>query len=232
MSATAVNIAVERGFRFYSTTLGKKAIMALTGFILFAFVVGHLIGNLQVFQGPEKLNHYAELLRAVPAALWGARLVLLVSLVLHVTASIQLTKLQMDARPDRYHQRRAISSTLSSRTMIWSGLMIFFFVAYHLMHFTFGNAHPDFNPTHVYNNVIIGFQQPLASAFYIAGMILLGMHLHHGIFSMFQTLGLNHPRYSPWFKRFALASAVFVVVGNIAIPVAVLTGMLQLDRRL
>ncbi len=229
MSAIAVDLKVKHGFRFYESTIGKKVVMAVTGFILFGFVVGHLIGNLQVFGPPEKINNYAVMLRTVPAALWAARIVLLLSVVLHIVASIQLTKLKWDARPVKYQSKESVGSTYASRTMMWSGPIIAAFVIYHLLHFTFGwrAVSPHFDQHNVYNNIIYGFQFWPASLFYIVAMVLLGLHLYHGVWSMFQTLGVSHPRYTPWLRRLALAFALFVAGGNILIPAAVLTGYLK-----
>src|SRR5271166_5496557 len=120
MSATAVNLPAGN-LRFWQTTIGKKAVMAVTGFLLFGFVVAHLIGNLQIYQSPEKLNHYAASLRSIPALLWAARLTLLVSVLLHIWSSIELVHLQIIARPVRYIKKVNAHSTYASRTMIWSG---------------------------------------------------------------------------------------------------------------
>ncbi len=227
MSATAVEVPLGRSLRLYQTTLGKKAVMAVTGFILFGFVVGHLIGNLQIFLPPEKINHYAELLRSAPALLWGARITLLVSVILHVTASVQLWQLQREARPVGYAKKTNMNSTYASRTMLWSGPIIGAFIVYHLLHFTLGSVHPNFDPHNVYNNVIIGFQQVPVALFYIVAMAMLCTHLYHGLWSMFQTLGVSHPRYTPLLKKFAAVFAFSIAIGNISIPVAVLAGFLK-----
>src|SRR5690349_7021592 len=136
MSAIAVDSRLARTLRFYDTTVGKKVIMAVTGAILFGFLIAHMAGNLQVFAGPEKMNHYAVALREIPAMLWGARLVLLISVIFHITASIQLWALQRAARPVKYVKKTNADSSYASRTMMWSGPIIAFFVLYHLMHFT------------------------------------------------------------------------------------------------
>jgi succinate dehydrogenase / fumarate reductase cytochrome b subunit len=227
MSATAATLTAGRGLRFWQTTVGKKAVMAITGFVLFGFVTGHLLGNLQVFLGPEKLNDYAKLLHYEPALLWMVRLVLLTCVVLHVLASFQLCLLQLDARPVKYVRKVNLNSSYASRTMIWSGPIIAAFVIFHLLHFTLGTVHPNFDPDNVYNNVVLGFQQVPVSVAYIIAMCLLCLHLYHGVWSMFQSVGVNHPVYTPWLKRFAAVFAFLIALGNISIPVAVLAGFVK-----
>lgn len=212
---------------FLSSTIGKKVIMAVTGFILFGFVIGHMIGNLQIYQGPEKINAYAHTLKSLPPLLWGTRITLLLSVILHITAAIQLTLLKQKARPVAYVRKQNIASSYASRTMMWSGPILAAFIVYHLLHFTTGQAHPQFSETDVYRNVIIGFQNVPASIAYIIAMLMLGTHLFHGVWSAFQSLGINHPKYTPWFKRLALVAAVALMAGNISIPVSVMLGILQ-----
>ena len=178
MSATAVNLPAG-SLRFWQTTVGKKAIMAVTGFILFGFLCGHLLGNLQIFLPPEKINHYAALLKSLPALLWGTRITLLVSIALHIWSSFELWLLQRSARPIGYVRKVNLHSTYASRTMLWSGPIIAAFVIFHLLHFTFGVVHPGgaFDEHNVYNNVVTGFQYWPVSLFYIVAMILLCYHL-------------------------------------------------------
>ncbi|MBI3282343.1 MAG: succinate dehydrogenase cytochrome b subunit [Acidobacteria bacterium] len=228
MSAVAVDSRLARAFRFYETTVGKKVIMAATGLILFGFVIAHLLGNLQIFLGdPQILADYAHKLRAIPALLWAARITLLLAVLLHIWAAVQLARLKIDARPVSYRKRRAVGSTYASRTMYWSGPIIAAFVIYHLMHFTWGTALPGFQELRPHENVVLGFRSVPASLVYIAAMVLLGLHLHHGLWSMFQTLGVSHPRYTPALKRFAAAIALFIALGNISIPVAVMAGLIR-----
>lgn len=228
MSATAATFPAG-SLRFWQTTVGKKAIMAVTGFILFGFVVGHLLGNLQIFLPPEKINHYAATLRSLPALLWGARITLLLSVALHIWSSFQLWLLQRAARPVPYVKKANVHSTYASRTMLWSGPIILAFVIYHLLHFTFGVVHPGgpFDPHNVYNNVVFGFRVWPVSLFYIIAMVMLCYHLYHGLWSMFQSLGFSHPVYTPWLRRFAKLVATLIAVGNISIPVAVLAGFIK-----
>ncbi|MDP8983380.1 MAG: succinate dehydrogenase cytochrome b subunit [Acidobacteriota bacterium] len=201
--------------------------MALSGAALFAFVVAHLIGNLQIFQGPEKLNHYAVFLRSLGAGLWIARIGLLIMALLHIWSSIALAKRKLDARPTAYQRKKAVDSSYASRTMYWSGPIILAFVIYHLLDFTFGTVNPNFHAGDVYSNVIASFRVIPVSAFYILAMILLCLHLYHGLWSMFQSLGMQHPRYTPVLRRCAAVAAILIAAGNISIPVAVLAGWVK-----
>lgn len=212
---------------FRDSTLGKKVVMAATGAVLFGFVTGHMVGNLQIYLGPEKLNAYAEFLKKNPGPLWAARLGLLICAVLHVWTAVQLAHLKSRARPVGYVKKANAGSSYASRTMLMSGPIILAFLIYHLLHFTFGPAHPDFRGDDVYRNVVVGFQQTPVSIAYIVAMLLLGLHLHHGVWSMFQSAGIAHPRYTPLLKRFALLSTLAIVAGNISIPVSVLLGLVK-----
>lgn len=212
---------------FYHSTIGKKAVMAVSGLILFLFVVGHLIGNLQIYEGPEKLNNYAVFLRSMPALLWAVRITLLVMVILHIWSSVQLALRKFDARPTGYVKHKSTESSYASRTMYWSGPIILAFIIYHLMDFTFGTVNPNFQDGNVYANVIASFQMIPVSAFYIIAMLLLCMHLYHGLWSMFQSLGFAHPRYSPVLKRGAAVAAILIALGNISIPVSVLAGWVR-----
>jgi len=214
---------------FLSSSIGKKIVMAVTGAALFGFVVAHMVGNLQVFLGREAMNAYAVSLRELlhGAGLWMARGGLLAAVALHIWAATSLTLMNRAARPLGYRQRQDLASTYASRTMRWSGVILALFVVYHLMHLTWGNAHPNFRHDDVYHNFIVGFQQPLVSFFYIVAMIGLGLHMWHGVWSMMQTLGLNHPRYNPLRQGCAVLITLVVVLGNIAFPVAVLAGLLH-----
>jgi succinate dehydrogenase / fumarate reductase, cytochrome b subunit len=211
---------------FYRTSVGKKVVMAVTGFIVFGWVLAHMIGNLQVFQGPEKLNHYAELLQSLGAFLWIARGVMLAAILLHIIAATQVTLQSMGARPTVYRLHRMRKTTYAARTMWWGGPLIALFVIYHLMHLTFGSVHQGFTDD-VYNNVVLGFQVPWVSGVYIAAMILLGFHLYHGLWSMFQSVGLNHPKWNHWRRVFAVLFGLTIAVGNISMPVMVLAGVVK-----
>jgi succinate dehydrogenase / fumarate reductase cytochrome b subunit len=213
--------------RFWASSIGKKTVMAVTGLALLGFVVGHLAGNLLVFAGPAKLNAYAEWLHARPGVLWGARLGLLAAVALHIVAAVQLAHMNRAARPVGYAERDWARASYASRTMVWSGPLIALYVVYHLLHFTFGSAHPAFDPHNVYRNVVTGFQVPLVSGVYVAAMLCLGLHLHHGFWSMFQTAGANHPRFTPLLEKASAALAAAITLGYIAIPAAVLAGWVR-----
>lgn len=214
----------------YQSSIGKKAVMAVTGLIGFGFVIGHLIGNLQAFPflgGADALNHYAVALRKLGPLLYLARLILLVAVVLHIVSAYQVSKMSLKNRPTDYERWTPRASDYASRTMRWSGVILALFIVYHLMHLTFGNAHPHFVHGDVYANLVSGFSVWYVSAFYILAMIALTLHLYHGVWSMFQTLGLNNPTWNKVLHRLAVISAIIIGAGNISIPIAVLIGYIH-----
>jgi len=213
--------------RFYDSTIGKKAVMAVTGLILFGFLIAHMAGNLQVFLGQAVMNHYAETLHGTPEVLWPARIVLLVSVLLHIWASIQLTSAKSAARPIGYVKPGIVQATKASKTMMLSGPVIGAFVVGHLLHLTTGTIHPRFVELHAYENVVNGFSNPIASGLYIIAMILVGLHLSHGIWSLTQSLGFNHPQYTPKIKKFAAVFSWLLIAGFISVPIAVLAGIVK-----
>ena len=230
MSATtAAAIPPAATATFVRSTVGRKVIMAVTGFILFGFVLGHLAGNLLLYRGPEAIREYALFLRSFAhgAGLWAARSVLLVSAVLHVWSATSLTLQSRAARPVAYRKWEARDSTYASRTMRWSGFIVLAFIVFHLMHFTFGTVHPDFRELQPYHNVVAGFKVLPVSLFYIVAMVLLGLHLDHGFWSMLRTLGLGHPRYARYARLAAALFAILIVVGNVSFPIAVLLGWVR-----
>lgn len=234
MSTIAIN-PIHRAVRFYEAPIGKKAVMAVTGLVLFGYVIAHLLGNLQIYSSnPQQINTYAAFLHnpANAMALLIARLFLLVCVGMHITAAIQLWGQNRAARPVAYHKKADVPTSYAARTMKWGGLIIAAFVIFHILHLTVGAApglpqeeiglhQPD-----VRANVIHGFQNIGVSSFYIVAMLMLCLHLYHGIWSMFQSMGLSHPRYTPAIKRGAAIVAILIAVGNISIPVAVLAGLL------
>jgi succinate dehydrogenase / fumarate reductase cytochrome b subunit len=232
MSTIAIN-PVNRVVRFYEAPIGKKVIMALTGVILFGYVVAHLLGNLQIYGDPEQINKYAAFLHnpANAGLLWVARGALLVAVIMHIVASIQLWKLKSDARPVAYVKKDDAAATYASRTMMWSGPIVAAFVIFHVLHLTVGAVLPlqeiGPNEPNVRANVIAGFSNPAVSAFYILAMILLCMHLYHGLWSMFQSLGFSHPRYTPRLKKGAAIFAILIAIGNCSIPIAVMAGLVK-----
>jgi succinate dehydrogenase / fumarate reductase cytochrome b subunit len=217
---------MNRAQHFLASSPGKKVVMAVSGLALFGFVVAHMAGNLQVYLGPTKLDEYGAALRKIPALLWGMRLGLLAMAAAHVWAATSLTLLNRRARPVGYRAKEHRESTYASRTMRWSGVLLLLFIVYHLMHFTIGNAHPDFIEGAVHHNFVVGFQQKIVSVFYIVAMLALGLHMYHGVWSFLQTLGLSHPRYNHLRHAFATLVTVVVVAGNISFPLAVLTGLI------
>jgi succinate dehydrogenase / fumarate reductase cytochrome b subunit len=207
--------------------------MAVTGVILFGYVVGHLLGNLQIYSSDhDKINRYAAALHDPNLAplLWGIRALLLVSVLVHIVAAAQLWWLNCAARPVRYVKKDDVPASYAARTMVWSGPIIAAFVIFHVLHLTVGSVLPlqelGPNQPNVRANVILGFQQPVIAAAYIFAMLLLCLHLFHGVWSLFQSVGVSHPRHTVWLKRLAAISAFAIAIGNISIPVAVLTGVL------
>ncbi len=223
---------MARAARLIDAPVGKKAVMALSGIVLFGFVLGHMLGNLQIYlppgpDGKHALDVYGETLHKNAALLWGARSVILLSVLAHIATAIQLAQRKNAARPTPYVKHTAIVSTYASRTMYWSGPIIGAFLVYHLLHFTTGQAHPNFQYLHVHDNVIAGFSVWYVSLFYIVAMAMLAMHLYHGVWSLFQSLGFSHPSYTPKLKLAAKVFAAVVATGNISIPLSVLLGLVK-----
>ena len=227
MSSLAIGLRENRAVRFWDSINGKKTVMAVSGVFLFLFVLGHMAGNLQVFEGREQFNHYGKLLRTLPEALWGIRAFLLLMVTLHIVSSVQLALRKRQARPVGYSKRKPIVSSYASRTMYWSGPIILAFLIYHLLDLTGGAVNPDFIDGDVYHNVIASFSRPLISIWYIFAMFLLALHLRHGVWSMMQTLGVANPRWMLWFKRAATVFATVIFLGFVAVPIAVLAGAVK-----
>ncbi len=224
---------------FFRSTLGRKYIMALTGLALFVFVVGHMVGNLQIFLGPESINRYGSFLKSTGELLWVARIGLLVMVALHIWAAISLSAENKAARPVGYGNFKPVGSSYASRTMLMSGLIIAAFVIYHLLHYTalvkeinftgtnFADLHDEKGRHDVYRMMVIGFKQPVVSIFYIIGMVLLTLHLSHGVSSLFQSLGLRSKNYKCAIDAFAKFIAIVLLVGYCSIPLAVLLGVVR-----
>ena len=212
---------------FWQSLVGKKVVMSVTGVILFLFVVGHLLGNLQIFLGPERLNAYSTFLKNTHEIIWVVRVVLLASLILHVVAAIQVAWASNRARPLGYEDKDNIETGYAARTMIWTGPLIFLYVVYHLAMFTFLTTGPGYSPTDVYRNEILAFRVPAISGIYVLAMIFLGMHLYHGAWSMLHTLGASSPRYRVLRRTVVPIVAIAITLGYIAIPVAVLAGWIS-----
>lgn len=213
---------------FWQSSVGKKAVMAVTGLILVAYLITHVLANLLVFSGPERINRYAQLLHSSGAALWGARLILLAALILHIIAATQLAIRSRAARPEPYAGGRDPQvSTVAARTIRWGGALILLFLIYHILHFTTGTAHPDFVELNPHHNVSTGFRNPLVAAVYLLAMVAVGLHLYHGVWSSGRSLGLSQPSPRPLHRRVALVLAVFVWLGFTAIVIAGFLGLIR-----
>ena len=229
MTSVTIGAQAVAPIRFIGSTIGRKIVMAVTGLALVGFAVGHMAGNLQMFLGPVAMHEYAVLLRSLlhGAGVWIARGGLLASVILHIWAATSLTLENRAARPVAYRTWQPNASTLGSRTMRWSGYLLLAYIIYHLLHMTFGTVHPDFRELEPYYNLVSAFQSKVVAFAYIGAMILLGFHLDHGIWSMVRTLGLSHPRYVKLVRMASAGLSILVVIGYVAIPVAVLTGVLR-----
>jgi len=201
--------------------------MALTGLVLIGFVLGHLLGNLLMFKGPAALNEYAKWLHDHPGLVWTARTVLLISVFAHIWVGIKLSLENKASRDDGPAVDATRRATLGSRTMPYSGVVILGFIVFHLLHFTFKSVAVAYQGDSVYAMVVAGFAQPAIAIFYIVSMLLLCLHLGHGVSSVFQTLGLRNERWRGRLDALALAYAWFIALGFISIPLAVLTGCLK-----
>jgi succinate dehydrogenase / fumarate reductase cytochrome b subunit len=216
--------------------IGKKALVAITGLFMVFFLIMHLLGNLEIYAGPEATNQYAVLLRTFPKVLWGFRIALIASVICHVWLTIVLTKASRAARPHGYAVKKTRKATLSSRTMFISGLTVLAFIAYHLAHYTFLISNPEYaylvdhaGRHHVYNMVVMGFSEPIISIFYIVAVGLLGFHISHGISSAARTLGLSDPISYKKVQQGALAFAVLISLLFASIPISVMLGFIPLD---
>jgi succinate dehydrogenase / fumarate reductase, cytochrome b subunit len=222
---------MSRLLLLYRSSVGKKIIMAVTGLILLLFVFVHMLGNMKIYFGQEAYTHYAEWLRVMGApmlargqGLWIARMVLLGALALHLLCAAQLTLQSWGAREVPYKFRKDIAFSVASTTMRWGGLTLLAFVVFHLLDLTLGTIHPGYQENAVFHNVVTGFGHPLISAVYVVAMIPLGLHIYHGLWSTFQTLGIDNPRYNGWRRPLAGVVALAIIIGNISIPVAILAG--------
>ncbi|MGB2756810.1 MAG: succinate dehydrogenase cytochrome b subunit [Acidimicrobiia bacterium] len=236
----APNLAVNRRssskfwpVRFYSTAVGKKWVMALTGIMLMGFVFAHMIGNLKMYLGAEDIDAYGHALRTLlhpimpdMVVLWMMRLGLIAALLLHLHAAITLTQMNRRARPVGYQSKRDyIAANFASRTMRWSGLIVLVFIFFHLKDLTFGTGGAAWTEEHIYANIDASLSRPIVAGFYILANLLLGIHLYHGAWSLFQSLGVNNPRYNTLRRRFAQGFAAIIVIGNVSFPIAVLAGV-------
>lgn len=238
---------------FFRASIGKKFLMAATGAVLIVFITGHLIGNLQIFGHPDKINGYSHFLQSLGPMLWAMRLVLLACVIVHIWVAVLLTLENARARPEKYDFNHTIRATLASRTMRLTGLVVLAFILYHLAHFTVGWAQTDTFKTNlreyvlttdyhllgvtvvaagthvldVHSMMVLGFQNKAVSVFYIIAVGLLSFHVLHGGDSMFQTFGWKSDRWAGVLRKIAIAYCVLYFLGNLAIPGAVLAGKLQ-----
>jgi succinate dehydrogenase / fumarate reductase cytochrome b subunit len=228
-TSTAAPVQVSRLAVFWQSQVGKKFVSAVTGVLLFLFVVGHLLGNLQAFQGAAKFNGYAELLQSAKGLLWVVRLVMLSALVLHATAGIQLYLRAREARPQPYRVPLANPATVSSKTMIWTGLLTLGFLIFHLLDLTLGAAfvHAGFVHGEAYQNLVGTFRNWGKVIFYGASVIGLGFHLSHGLYSLWQSLGFRHPLWTPTITKVALLVGVVLSIAYLTIPAGVVTGLIR-----
>ena len=217
------------------TSVGKKMLMAVSGVIAFGYLLGHMLGNLQIFVGQERLNDYAEFLHSLGWFLWVIRAFLLVFFAIHIWKGIQLKLENWASRPQRYVRNNTIQASLASRTMIWTGLAVFSFVVYHILHFTVRITNPQYQAMvdiesrpDVYSMVIHGFQNPLITIVYIISVGLVCYHLTHAFASMFQTVGWNNPKFQPTLDKLAWFFAVILFLGFISGPIAIIAGYIQL----
>jgi len=213
----------------FGTSIGKKVVMAITGVVLIGFVTGHLVGNMQIFAPPEKINHYAHFLESLGSGLWLIRGFLLLTVVLHIWTAVVLTLEDLAARPEKYGAKNTIQASYASRTMRWSGFIVLAFLLFQLAHFTARVTHPEFNDMmaplsdgtmvrDVYSMMVLGFSNPLVTGFYIFSIGLLSLHLSHGISSLFQSLGLRTEAWGWFLEKLALIFAWVYFLGNAAIP--------------
>ena len=214
---------------FYASMVGKKVVMGVTGLIGVGFVVLHSLGNLLVFRGPGAINAYSHFLKSTGELLWALRVVLILSVVLHVVAAVQLTRQSRAARPVGYAKRENQVATVASRTMRWGGALLLVFIVVHILHFTTGTIRPagGFSSTDVYANVVTSFRIWWVALFYVISMIALGLHLFHGAWSSVRSIGVSRPSPQPLHRRISLALAVLVWAAFTAIPVAVFTGLVR-----
>jgi len=241
MGAVAIDTSLRRHFGFYEAYIGKKLVMALTGVILLGYVVGHLAGNLQIYIPPHiangeyvyQINNYARFLHSNEGLLWAVRSFLIAAVALHIWSSFLLWLQKRRARPIGYVKKDDIPSAYASRTMLWTGPIIAAFVVFHILHLTTGSIGLGFEEPAIgldgqvqffaYQNLVHGFRHPAVALAYIVAIVLLTFHLYHGIWSMFQSVGISHPRLTAALKHVAHWGAILIAAGYISIPIAVLT---------
>jgi succinate dehydrogenase / fumarate reductase, cytochrome b subunit len=220
----------------YRTSVGRKALMAVTGILLAGFVFGHMVGNLKMFQGAEAMDGYGAFLRQfgypiIPeyGLLWVVRLGLLAAVAVHAVAAFQLWQQSRAARSTAYRKDDSQVFSYASRTMRWGGVIVLLFIVYHLLHLTTGSVHPDFEYGSVYANVVAGFQSIPVAVFYLVAVGALSLHLYHGLWSVFTSLGSQNPKLDRFRRPFAAVVSIVLFVGYASVPVAVLAGILTFE---
>ena len=215
--------------KFFQSTIGLKITMALSGLVLIGFVIGHMLGNLQVFLGEDVLNSYATMLHGTAALIWGTRIVLLISVGIHIRSAVILTLRSKSARGKKYSQSGWLGASYATRTMRYGGVILLAFIIYHILHLTMNltggavEACPGGGEcVNVFKNVVVGLQNPLIAMFYIVAQIFLGLHLTHGIHSMARTLGISNPIWTGKAEKIAIITGIAITIGNCSIPLAVL----------
>lgn len=221
----------------FQSSLGKKYIMAVSGLLLFLFVIVHMVGNLQIFLGKEFINSYAQFLKSVPELLWPARIGLLTLAILHIVSAIGLARENSKARPVSYDSDKVYGASFASQAILFSGLIVLAFIVYHILHFTIGAIQADAlthteifkgeNRHDVYKMMVVGFSSPWISMIYLICMGLLCLHLSHGVSSMFQSLGWKKNAFRRALDNFARISALIIFLGNCSIPIAILLGYIK-----
>jgi succinate dehydrogenase / fumarate reductase cytochrome b subunit len=218
---------------FYGSAIAKKWLMAITGIMLMGFVFAHMVGNLKMYLGAEHINSYADWLRTMgepvfprTVLLWGMRIGLIAAFVIHIVSAAQLTRMNQKARPDKYKSPRDYAAAnFASRSMRWTGIIVALFLVFHLLDLTWGKTGADWTRGEVYANIIHSFERwPVAIA-YMAANIALGIHLYHGSWSLFQSLGWNNKKFNDWRRMFAIGFASIIVIGNVSMPLLVVTGV-------
>jgi succinate dehydrogenase / fumarate reductase, cytochrome b subunit len=221
--------------RFWRSAVGKKWVMAVTGIMILGFVFAHMVGNLKIYLGAEQLDHYAEWLRTIgepvfprTVFLWLLRIGLIAAFVLHILSAAQLTRMNHRARPTQYQSPRDYAAaSFASRTMRWTGVIVGLYLIFHLMDLTWGNANPDFVRGNAYDNLVHSFERVPVAVVYMLANLALAIHIFHGAWSMFQSLGLNNPKWNRARRTFAVGFAVLIGIGNISFPLLVVTGVVS-----
>jgi succinate dehydrogenase / fumarate reductase cytochrome b subunit len=225
---------MRRVVALYRSSVGKKILMAFTGFIWFGFLVGHVAGNLKAFQGAEAFDTYAHHLRIIgepilpeTGFLWAFRALMLAAFVIHAWLAWETSRSSWAARGTGYKKKENLNFDFASGLMRWGGVLILAFLVYHILHMTTGTLHPDFVEGEAYHNLVTGLSNPVVAGFYLVAMAAILLHLYHGIWSMFQTLGANHPKYSAMRRPLAVVISTLISLAFISVPVAVLAGMIS-----